>query len=524
MMIDSEREEIRRKTEARILGEAEKLKTAPGGGSGDGGPPEIDSKFIKDCLYAKDLGDGILYSILLSGRFIYNKSADEWLEYQGHFWKRDIRERSLAHVEDVADRYLQEAYDLIGQINQAIKDKDTEKMRSLQDLQKEYYKRVSYLRTDKGRNACLKFARTNRAYPMDVEGDVFDANPWLIACANGVVDLRTGELRPGRPDDYIMRHSPYEYHGPDVPAKLWEMGLLEIFNKNEDLILYIQRLFGYGITGFVNEMILPIFWGQGRNGKGTIVEIISTVLGDMAGPIPTEMLLDQGSARSASGPTPEIMALRGLRVAFGSEADEHRRFSPSRVKWLTGGDTLTGRNPHDKYTVDFAPTHLLIMLINDKLKAPPRDFAFWERVHLIPFKISFLIDKEPTNENERRADKNFKEKLIEEASGILAWLVRGCLEWQKIGLKPPAIIRKETAKYRKEEDILGDFIDEHCFRDPKTRTPASDLYDRFSEWYDINVSKKGMSQRNFGKLLSKEFDRVKKGTYQYIGIGLRPVD
>lgn len=520
-MVDDEKKSMRDRVEARIREEAEKFKDAADG-SGKDGPPEIDSKFIKACLYAKDLGDGLLFSVMLSGRFIYNKSAGEWLEFSGHSWMRDIRERSLAHVEDVADRYLQEAYDLVGRINEASKGQEEDKMKRLQDLQKQYYKRVAYLRTDKGRSVCLKFARTNRAHPMDVEGEVFDADPWLLACSNGVIDLRTGILRDGRPGDYILRSSPYEFSGIDRPAPHWETALVEIFDKNETLVTYIQRLFGYAITGHVTEMVLPIFWGRGRNGKGTIIETVASVLGDMARPIPTEMLLDQGNNKSSAAPTPDIMALRGLRIAFASEADEGRRFSPSRVKWLTGNDTLTGRNPHDKYPTDFAPTHTLIMLTNDRPQAPAQDFAFWERMHLTPFPLSFVIGREPIGESERAADKDLKDKLIDEASGILAWLVRGCIGWQKDGLNPPGIVTEATAQYRKDEDILGDFIDECCYRDLKTKTGATDLYERFDEWFQKNVSKKGMSQRKFGRLMSKVFERKKEGTYHYFGVGLLP--
>jgi len=213
------------------------------------------------------------------------------------------------------------------------------------------------------------------------------------------------------------------------------------------------------------------------------------------------------------------MALRGLRIAFASENDEGRRFSPSRVKWLSGGDTLVGRSPHDRYETHFTPTHTLILLTNHKPHAPADDFAFWERVHLIPFDLSF-VNRKPVADNERPADKHLPEKLRAEASGILAWMVRGCLAWQDKGLDPPRIVRDATADYRREEDILGDFIDECCFLDPSAEIQSSKLYTAFCDWWEQNVSKKTLSQKKFGKMMTKRFKREKKGTYKYFGLDL----
>jgi putative DNA primase/helicase len=491
---------IREQVEARIREEAEKI------GSGESPDVEITSKFIQDCLWSRELGDGVLFSVLHNGKYIFNKSAGEWLKWDSHHWDRDIRERALAHVEDVSDRYLQEAYELVGKIGEASKSENKDLMKKLQKTQDKLYSRVSHLRTERGRNACIKFARTNKEYALDIRGDELDQSPWLLACKNGVVDLRTGILRDGRPEDCLLKACPFDFTGIDTPAPEWEMALLEIFDKDRDLIQYLQRLLGYAITGLTKEHILPIFWGRGRNGKGTIVETISYVMGDLAGPIPTEMLLDQGRNKNSSGPTPEIMALRGFRIAFASEADEGRRFSPSRVKWLSGGDTLVGRSPHDKYPISFEPTHTLIMLTNDKPQAPAQDFAFWERVHLIPFKLSFVA-REPVGEFERKADKDLKDKLRENSSGILAWLVRGCIAWQEKGLEKPAAVREATEQYRKDEDILGAFLDDNCAIDPLSEAKSSELYEVFSSWYEENVGKRVPSQRKFGLLMGKKFER-----------------
>jgi putative DNA primase/helicase len=214
------------------------------------------------------------------------------------------------------------------------------------------------------------------------------------------------------------------------------------------------------------------------------------------------------------------MGLRGLRIAFASETDENRKFSPSRVKWLTGGDSLVGRHPHDKYEIRFIPTHSLILLTNHKPSAPDTDFAFWERVRLVPFKLAF-VDREPSAVNERRARKGVVEELKAEASGILAWLVRGCLAYQERGLDPPLAVKEATSDWQKAENEILDFIEGYCRRDEMAKVQATVLYDNFNRWFKANRSRKGVSQSMFGRIMGKRFGKKKiEGVLYYIGIEL----
>ena len=160
-------------------------------------------------------------------------------------------------------------------------------------------------------------------------------------------------------------------------------------------------------------------------------------------------------------------------------------------------------------------------MTNNKPHAQSDDSAFWERIHLIPFEISFIKNRDIQGENERPADIYLKEKLLEESSGILAWLVRGCIAWQERGLDPPLMVLEATAEYRRDEDDLADFIEEECYLDPDAECSAKDLYERFQEWWETNVSKKRVpKQKSFGKLMVKKFKKEKHGTYVYYGLNL----
>lgn len=486
--------------------------------------PKITSQLIQDCLVANEHGDGILYSTLFRDRFLYCKNSQEWFEWSGHVWKRDIMNRSLAAVENVVQLYLSESkatYSKIAELVASGGDDDgKEDLKKLKARQGALLKRASQLRGDKRRTACLKFAHTIED-PVAIVGEEFDNRPMLFPCANGVLDLETGKLLSGCPRDFLSKASPIEWQGIDAPAPKWQKALPEIFSGNEDLVAYVNRLFGYAMTGIVDAKVFPVLFGKtGWNGRSMIVETISHVMGDLAGSIPSEMLLSTKYAKSAAGPSPDIMSLKGIRMAFASEVDEGQRFSASKIKWLTGKDELVGRHPHDKYPTRFSPTHKLFLMTNTQPQAPPNDKAFWERLHLIPFHISF-VNRDPQESYERPAILDLDRQLREEAQGILAWLVRGCLLWQKHGLKPPKEVTEATELYRRNEDLLADFIDECCIREPGAKEKSSALYARFVDWYHDNVGKNEPSGTWFGKQLSQKYEKTKEvGCVTYHGIAL----
>lgn len=505
-------EEMRRKVRARR--EEEERRT--GGEQAEGDAGKINSDFVMQCVRAEDLGLGMLYAEIHRGRFVFVKQTQEWLQWGGHHWRLDGLDVPQAEVEAVVDLLLAEHSRLGREATAAMQagNKDLAKYHASQQAM--IMERVKRLRRQGGPEACLKFAHTNRA-PLAITGDELDTQEWLLGCANGVLDLRSGRFRGGRPGDYILKASPAEWLGIDAPAPRWERFLLEIMSGDEEMVAYLGRVFGAAMRGGNKEHVLPVLHGKGRNGKTLLVDTVSEVLGPLAGPIPAEMLLDQNSVRNADALSPSIMALRGLRAAFASETDEGRKFSAARCKWLSGGDKLTGRWPNDKRPITFSPTHILFLLTNHKPHAPADDFAFWERMHLIPFERSF-VNREPRDASEMRRDDTLGQALKEEAPGILAWLVRGCLEWQRQGLNPPAKVLSATEDYRRDEDLLAMFIDDCCevvpadMNDPSTRTNATELYDAFVRWFARNISrKKQFPQRKFGALAQKKFEKAKVG-------------
>lgn len=496
-----------------------------GTGSGGSAPVVIDSDFIHQCLLNNELGDGELFKRLYRNDFVFNKSMDCWLRWGGHHWVLDKMDDASASVDGVAMVYQDEAKRVSIEISKL--ESEGKDAGSLKATRNKLTKRVAGLRSSTRRRNCLLFAHTSKE-PIAIDGSQVDQQPWLLPCANGVVNLKTGDLEPGRQHDYLLKASQVEFpdDGIFVDMSVWEGALLEIFDGRQDIVDFFRQVCGSSMVGKVMQAVFIVMTGRGANGKSMIVKAISDILGPLAGSIRSEMLLDQNRVASSSGPTPDIMALRGLRMAFASETDDGCKISSSRVKWLTGADTITGRNPHDKYEVSFQPTHTLMLLTNHKPHASADDFAFWRRMIVFPFDVSFIIRQSPDQalaKNERDADPNLPKKLESVYPSILAWFVKGCIEWQKAGYKliQPAAVKAAVSDYQKDEDSVGDFINECCIIGEAFSVTAAAVYEQFDAWWKENVSNRVPKKKRFGQWFSSRFEKSKSGTIKYMGVGLR---
>ena len=217
--------------------------------------------------------------------------------------------------------------------------------------------------------------------------------------------------------------------------------------------------------------------------------------------------------------------MKGRRIIVASETDDGNRFSASAVKRFSGGDTLSGRNPHDIRPTYFKPTHTLFLMTNNLPYTDADDRPFWNRLHILNFHWSY-VDK-PTQPFEKPRNPNLEAELIKEAPQILAWIIQGYHKYIKEGgLNPPEEMLKERDTYRFRDDTIGQFVEDCCKdkdkTDPTAATPFKDIKEAFDPWYTDNVSKKVMSAKMLGTLLGKKYEKTKiKGNLPaYVGIEL----
>lgn len=321
-------------------------------------------------------------------------------------------------------------------------------------------------------------------------------------------ELATGTLRPGKPEDKITKSSNVEFD-PNALCPRWELFLKEIFDGKSDLIDFIQRAVGYSLTGSTAEQVMFMCYGKGANGKSVFFSALKEVLGAYAFKAPS-LLFDGDKCSSIPN---DVAALDGKRFVILTEMGESAHLNESRMKELVHGDDMTPRFLNKEFFT-FTPAAKYWIAVNHKPKVRDESDGFWRSIQMIPFTVQFSGDK---------ADKNLTEKLRAEGAGILAWAVRGCLQYQKHGLNPPALVAEATAEYREESDVLTDFLHDVCITDPSRFIPAHLLHMAYENWANGQglTPKESLTRRNFGMLMKRKFDckRSTKGNF-YTGIGL----
>jgi len=456
--------------------------------------------------------------------------------WSGHAWKQDGTFKVRQLVAGVlGSLYLHTAADLntaqaelelqIQALTRAESPTEKGKLAAMQDQSKllsaqmeALRARAKGLRSAKRMNNVLTFASSE----MGITSDQWDRHPWLLSVQGGVIDLQTGVRRDGEPTDYIRTTAPTEWRGLDAPCPRFLRFLAEVFEDKEDrqeLMVFLQRLLGYGITGLVTHHIFPILYGEeGRNGKDTLLNTLKNVLGPHVGAVSNDVFIAQDKQRSAGAATPHLCDLQGKRLVWGSETREGDRFNIAQVKQLTGDSEISARQLHGKQYA-FAPTHKMLLMTNFKPHADARDKAFWARACLIEFGIRFV--EHPQAPNERQADLTLKDALRQESAGILAWLVRGCLDWQEHGLEIPESIRIATEKYQEDEDKLLLFLSECCILSPTAYVKAGAFYEAYCVWHTSQFGGRGVSGKLFANEMNKRFEKGRTETMRfYKGVGL----
>ena len=321
-------------------------------------------------------------------------------------------------------------------------------------------------------------------------GDGWDANPWLFGVANGIVNLRTGNLQMAKQQDRITKFSPVALD-PSAKCPRFEQFLQQVFGGDSELIRYVQKASGYTLTGSTEEQCLFACHGKGSNGKTTLLEILLFILGDHGVDLPFSTLETKHYLLG------EGVNLPGARFAKSVEAREGRRLDEARIKSWTGGDTISIRPLHSN-AFSFKPTHKLWLSFNHRPVIMDDSPAMWRRIKLIPFLRGF----DPT-----QADKGLPEKLKAEAPGILNWLVEGCLAWRKDGLKIPDAVERATREYEAESDPVAPFLSDCCEEGPTFKVPKGELVNAYRGWCAVNkeipVSRNAfaekMKSRGFGE-------------------------
>lgn len=325
---------------------------------------------------------------------------------------------------------------------------------------------------------------------------------------SSTIELRTGLAREPRREDYITKCANAE---PGGECPLWCDFLSQVTAGNQDLQAYLQRVAGYCMTGLTNEHVIFFIYGTGANGKSVFVNTLVGIWGDYAVTAPMETFVESKGDRH---PT-ELAHLRGARLVVAQETEQGRHWAEAKIKSLTGGERIPARFMRGDF-FEFTPQFKIMICGNHKPSLRGVDEAIRRRFHLIPFTVTIAPDKR---------DLGLANKLKAEWNGILQWAVDGCLEWQRIGLSPPAAVRDATAEYLTDEDSFSRWLDDCCVIGKWEWGIGDRLWKSWKEWAETNNEWSSTRKAFAGMMKSKGFEPSKSQEVRgYKGINLRPTD
>ena len=389
-------------------------------------------------------------------RLRYVPAWRRWLIWDGTRWAHDSTGQAARWMKSVARRLTADAL--------AIEDKD------------DRAKALSAAKRGESSHAiagALILASTEAE--VAVSPDDLNADPYLLNCANGTVDLRTLELREHDPADLLTKVTRAAWH-PDAASEEWDAFLARV-QPDQELRGYLGRLTGHSLEGRVSEHVFPVHYGAGANGRSTFFEAACHALGDYAGPADPDLL----TARTYSAHPTGTADLFGLRLAMLHETDEGRRLAEATLKRLTGGDRIKARGMRQDFW-SFTPSHTFAMVTNHRPVIRGTDDGIWRRVRLVAWEVQI-----PAGER----DGELGDRLRLSADAVLAFLAGGYTDWREHGLGDPEQVIKATDAWRGESDALGRFITERCLTGPNFYVRSSDLFAAWCKWCEAEREEHG---------------------------------
>jgi putative DNA primase/helicase len=349
---------------------------------------------------------------------------------------------------------------------------------------------------------------------MEIQIEAMNIDPYDVNCLNGTFNLKTMVLRPHIPEDHITFLAQVEYD-PDAQCPLWLDHLKKVFDGDKKTIDSFQRICGYSLTETNPEQVIFIVWGGGKNGKSTTFDIISNILGDYSASAKAESFMKMGENSDARN---DLARLHRKRVVITSEPQRNSKLNESLIKSATGGDKISTRFLYQEF-FEWIPQFKIFINTNHQPKIADGDEGIWRRIRMIPFTHQF-------DEDER--DREIKDKLMAEKSGIFNWLINGYRKYIDNDLggfrESPAIL-EATSAYRRREDIFQEYLDERCIIDKEMTVTKSDLYSDYIKWCDLG-NDLPETQQKFGNMVHSHLaTKIKDIRIKYDrglkGIGLK---
>ena len=411
----------------------------------------------------------------------FNVDNGRWVLWNSKYWQTDIYNNVKNFAEIIAEEFKQQAM-----------------LTDYSENRKMIYRNVKRILSSSGKMAMLKEAEHISGIPI-TNAD-FDIDPHLLNCEDGVIDLRTGTVYAHDKKTMLSKMAPYQI--VEEEPKRWLKFLDEIFEGDQDIIDYMHKVVGYGLTAETKEQAMFILVGDGANGKSLFLEIMNMIAGSYGANSNVEILLEKRNNTQNLG---DVARLNKIRNVVTDETKIGDKLNESAIKTMTSGiGKIVARFLYGN-EFEFTPVFKIFMATNHKPVIRGTDHGIWRRLKLIPFNRVF---------EKHEQDKELITKLKLEIDGIFTWAVKGAKKWYAEGLREPAILDDTIREYRTEMDIIQQWVDENCDLDKGFRAPSKDLFENFTQYATMNKEFQ-MSQTLFGRNMAKKFQKRRIGGAMY---------
>ncbi|MCB9990697.1 MAG: hypothetical protein H6867_04885 [Rhodospirillales bacterium] len=359
------------------------------------------------------------------------------------------------------------------------------------------------------------------------KAEVFDTHPFLITVSNGTLVMNAEDNGEESFDGMVLNKFDREHkitkianvkYDPSATAETFQTFIHDIM-PDDEIRLFLQRFFGYCLTGDISEQVIVMFWGQGSNGKSTLVDLVDWILGDYAMITPFQSLL-HSHKKSGGDATPDLARLPAARFVSAAEPDINARLSEAMIKQMTGEEKMSVRHLQKDF-FDFLPQFKLCLSFNNKPKIKGTDEGIWRRLLLVPFDQRFVDEELVSQRPGAKAKiKGLNKKLREEAPGIFNWMLDGYRMWAESGLAVPEKIRALTEEYRHEQNPVLPFVQGWCEKAPGVKTQASTLFDAYELWCKENAETPE-NNTNWGlSMAAMRLEKITSGCVFYLNLKL----
>jgi len=476
----------------------------------ENGEPIIKFKKIFKSYSLDDTGNAERFYDQFGELFHYNVTDKVFMIWTGKSWVKDVRNVIRKYANALIEVFKSEANEYNDKIKDALKDGNEAEAKRLEKVQDAMFKNAQRVSNKAGKDAMLDEFKT--LYEIPVESSEFDKDDFVLNTASGVVDLKTGEIKPFDKKMLLSQntHCEVSYEEPET----WLKFLNSIFERGnpqetKEIIECMQQTLGYMLTGTTREQVMFIAYGAGRNGKSTLFEQFLHVCGDYGTVSSTDVIMQN---KNAGNQMFSLAKLMGKRFVSIEETDENGRLAESATKRLTGSTSISAQYKFGN-EFEFKPKFKICTNTNDKPIIAGKNLGIWRRIFPFPFTRSFT---------EEQTDKRMPDKLLAESDKILGWCIQGSIKYlnNEKGLTMPQCMEQAKSDYKTEMDTVQIYLNSNCTIAPGCETKARDLFQDYKIWAKDNNEYDRIKETQFSaELIEKGFTKVRRSDgIHYLGL------